>query len=120
MSKLTRSNDSFLTWIQAHERAWGNQTYSGRPTLEQMLSASVVVFWSRAGMEKTDMHHVVTLHADLTALEKHFARLLMFGETETSRNRVIAIFEGGKQVRIADVRVRFAPVDSGESERGNQ
>lgn len=111
MSNLPRSNDNFLSWVQAHERAWGNQTYSGRPTLEQMLSAAVVVFWSRVGMEKTDKHYIVTLHADLSALEKHFGRTLMFGETENNRNRVIAIFERGKQMRISEVRIRFSPAD---------
>ena len=115
MSNLMRSNDNFLSWVQAHERAWGNQTYSGRPTLEQMLSAAVVVFWSRVGMEKTDKHYIATLHADLSALEKHFGRLLMFGETESTRNRVIAIFEGGKQMRISEVRIRFTPVEGKDS-----
>lgn len=112
MSKLVRpSSDNFLTWVQAHERAWGNQSYTGRPTLEQMLASPVVVFWQRAGMEKTDKHYIVTLHDDLTKLEKHFARMLMFGANETNRSRVIAVFSDRQEMRIADVRVRFVPVD---------
>jgi hypothetical protein len=115
MNRFTPTPNTFLGWVQAHERAWGNQTYSGRPTLEQMLSAPVVVFWSRAGMEKSDKHYIVTLHDDLSALEKHFARLLMFAENDTARNRVVAIFEGGNQMRIAAVNVRFTPADPKET-----
>jgi hypothetical protein len=113
MPKPLRPADNFLSWVQTHERAWGTQTYAGRPTLEQILASPVVVFWQRSAADaKSDKHYVVTLHDNLSTLEKYFARQLMFSHAETARNRVIAIFDDRRQMQIVGVRIQFAPVNS--------
>ncbi len=112
MPRIIPPNSSnFLAWVQEHERAWSNLVYSGRPSLEEILTAPVVVFWKRAGTEKPDKHLVITLHPDLTQLEKHFARMLLFSPNELPRSQVVAIFQDRKQIRIAEVRIRFEPVE---------
>lgn len=105
------NNNNFLAWVQEHERAWSNLVYSGRPSLEEILTAPVVVFWKRVGIEKPDKHLVITLHPDLTQLEKHFSRLLLFSANEMPRSQVVAIFQERQQIRIAEVRIRFEPVE---------
>ena len=112
MTRIVPPNSSsFLVWVQEHERAWSNLVYSGRPSLEEILNAPVVVFWQRAGVEKPDRYFVITLHPDLTQLEKHFARMLLFSFNEPPRSQVAAIFQERRQMRIAEVRIRFEPVE---------
>jgi hypothetical protein len=105
------NSSSFLTWVQEHERAWGNLVYGGRPTLEEILNAPVVVFWRRTGTEKPDRYFVITLHSDLAQLEKYFARILLLSFNDPPRSQVAAIFQEQRQMRIAEVHVRFEPVE---------
>ncbi|HEX2907097.1 MAG TPA: hypothetical protein VHO69_09575 [Phototrophicaceae bacterium] len=48
---------SLIDYVQAHERMWGTEKYTGRPALAEILQAPVVAFWidkNIAGGAKTN------------------------------------------------------------------
>lgn len=100
----------FLDYVQDHERTWGNETYSGKPNLQDFLQASVVVFWQTIGAEKSIKEmprYTATLHKNLDELEAYFSKLLFRAQLEPPKQRVVQIFAQGKPVRIKSVRVEF-------------
>src|SRR5690242_10952032 len=95
----------FLDYVQEHERAWGNDTYTNRPNLQDFLGAGVVVFWMPVGVETP--RRTATLHKSLDELQDYFAKFLLRGTLEPPKQRIVQIFAQGKPVRIKGVRVEF-------------
>ncbi len=108
MAQSDRSE--FLALVQQHERAWGNETYPGRPTLETVLSAPVVAFWQLAASDKHANHPQITLHRDLHEIEEYFAKLLFRQSLPAPQRRLYKLYVDGQQMRVASVKFTFAPV----------
>jgi len=107
---MPTTEKNFLDYVQEHERTWGNETYTGKPNLQDFLQASVVVFWQTIGDEKNIKvapRYTATVHKDLSELEDYFAKLLFRAQVEPPKNRVVQIFANGKPVRIKGVKVEF-------------
>jgi hypothetical protein len=101
---------TFLDYVQDHERTWGNDTYPGKPNLQDFLQASVVVFWHTLAVEKSikeSPRYTATLHKHLNELEAYFGKLLFRAQVEPPKQRVVQIFANGKPVRIRGVKVEF-------------
>ncbi len=96
---------NFLDYVQEHERAWGNDTYTNRPNLQEFLQAAVVVFWMPVGVETP--RRTATLHKNLDELQDYFAKLLLRGTLEPPKQRIVQIFANGKPARIKGVKVEF-------------
>lgn len=99
----------FLGLVQEHERTWGTETYTNRPTLSDFLQAAVVVFWHPT--DKTNGRYTATLHKSLDEVEQYFAKLLFRAQLEVPKQRVYRIFAKTKEVRIKSVQVNFETVD---------
>ena len=100
----------FLDYVQDHERTWGNETYPGKPNLQDFLQAPVVVFWQTIGAEKSIKEaprYTATLHKSLDELEAYFSKLLFRAQLEPPKQRVVHIFAGGKPVRIKGIQIEF-------------
>lgn len=107
---MATAEKQFLDYVQEHERTWGNETYAGKPTLQDFLQAGVVVFWQAAGADKnikTVPRYIATIHNELNELEAYFAKLLFRAQVEPPKNRVVQIFTNGKPVRIKGVKIEF-------------
>lgn len=97
----------FIDYVQQHEREWGNETYSGRPSLDEILRAPVVIFWQPVDSKSTNGRRVVTLHNDLKEVQEHLEKLLIRSQLEFPRQRIYRMFAKGKQIRIKAVHVEF-------------
>lgn len=106
---------TFMEWVERHERAWGKDRYKGRPTLQQIIDAPVVVFWDDIKEKRDDNKYTVTLHQDLGLLNKHFARVLFLVNNDVPRLRCVRVFAQGKQQRITGLRVFFEAVNEEDS-----
>jgi hypothetical protein len=107
---MAAAEKQFLDYVQEHERTWGNDTYTGKPNLQDFLQADVVVFWQIVGAEKNIKaapRYTATIHAHLNELEDYFAKLLFRAQVEPPKNRVVQIFANWKPVRIKGVKVEF-------------
>lgn len=90
---------------QEHERAWGRESYTGRPTLEEIFASPVIVFWADTNDKQEDKRHTITLHDNLAELESHFLRLLF--ALDLPKRRPAKLFANGKKVRITGVKISF-------------
>jgi hypothetical protein len=102
--------DSLTAYIELHERTWGMKQYTGRPKLDAILKAPVVVFW-RANDGK-DERWTITLHENLLDLEKYFTRMLFRSNVEPPKRRVVKIFKEGKAVIVRSVKILFQEIES--------
>jgi hypothetical protein len=101
---------NFLDYVQDHERTWGNETYPGKPNLQDFLQAGVVVFWQNLGAEKNIKEaprYTATIHKSLNEVEDYFAKLLFRAQVEPPKQRIVQIFANGKPARIKGVKVEF-------------
>lgn len=104
---MASSSLNFYDWVQEHERTWGKRSYTGRPSLQSMMDAKVVVFWRTRDDKDKDRQYSVTLHNTLDDLQKYFARMLFTAIEVNPTRHVMAIFAEGKRVRIAGVQIEF-------------
>ena len=92
----------FFQMIQDHERGWGITEYTGRPSLQKLLEAPIVVFWRTT----KDQYPIATCHDSLDDVGKQMARQVILGE---KYDRTLSrIFRDKKLMRIASVNVEFA------------
>jgi hypothetical protein len=98
------NNQLFLKAIEEHERTWGTETYLRRPSLFQIMSSPVVVFWETPADKK---HLTITLHQNLQDIEKHFLRILVARDKKAPQKRITYVFENQEKVVIKGVRIVF-------------
>lgn len=65
-------NDEFMRAVELHERIWGVKRYPHRPSLSNILSSTVVVFWK----DVKQLSWRITLHEDLSGIEAEYKRIL--------------------------------------------
>jgi hypothetical protein len=98
------NNQLFLKTIEEHERSWGTESYVQRPSLFQIMSSPVVVFWETPADKK---HATITLHQSLQDIEKHFLRILVARNKKAPPKRITQVFENQEKVVIKGVRIVF-------------
>lgn len=103
--KTEKPRDEFMERVQTHERDWGNELYPDRPSLVDILSASVVTFWQPTDPKVKNPY--IVLYNDLREVEKWFIQTLMRVHVSSPDRRLIAIYENRRKVRIKSVRVEF-------------
>jgi hypothetical protein len=110
------SKDTFLSVVQQHERMWGMDSYPGRPDLEAILAAPVVAFWAGevkdAPRSKTTERYTVTLHNDLSDVERYITSLVLRLAIELPKRRLARLFVKGTEVRIKGVQVVFEKLET--------
>lgn len=106
---------TLIDFAQEHERAWGNEQYLNRPTLADILSAPVVVFW-KPNITTTDnlrtknpppIRETITLHQSLSDVEQFITRMVFRTGIQPFDKQLVRIFRGGKRVKIKGVRIIF-------------
>lgn len=112
MSQRRQQPSLFMSLVQDHEREWGTTIYDARPSLAEVISSPVVVFWQST--KKDEKRLTVSLHEDFDALQKYFFRLLLVSSSELPSRRVVRIFHNQTEQRITGFQVEFAPVNGEE------
>src|SRR5687768_2797894 len=91
--------------VQAHERGWGMEQYQNRPSLADMLSRPIVVFW--AGEDKTDKgRSTISVHDQVEELNEILLTRILAGKVSASSKRRLArLFVRQKTVQVTGVRL---------------
>ncbi|RMG73973.1 MAG: hypothetical protein D6711_09860 [Chloroflexi bacterium] len=98
-------NKKFMELVQTHERAWGKQTYPGRPDMFDIFQSPVVVFWEST--KESEQPYTITLHESLEAVEKYFLRLLFSRAIQTTDKRIAHVFQNQKRMVISEINIKF-------------
>jgi hypothetical protein len=112
MAETDDKKNSFLGYVEQHERVWGTQEYPGRPSLFDLINAKVVAFWHPSS--EGDKRLSVTVHEDMTDLNTFLARLLLHINEKPPDRRLARIFVGGRKARIKGVRLQLVDADNEE------
>jgi hypothetical protein len=95
---------NFIDRVQTHERNWGNNTYNGRPTLNDILTASVVIFWEHKDKKIAE---TITLHADLKDVERYFLRLMFTKQGLEGDRRISDVYQAQKRMIVRGIKIQF-------------
>jgi hypothetical protein len=101
---MSSKDETFLGWIQLHERAWGTENYKDRPSLRDMLDAPVLAFWYPA-RTKSNPRYTATIHQSLKGLHEYATYLLLHSSVRQPEARLARLFVDKRKVRIRGVRV---------------
>jgi hypothetical protein len=101
-----RDNRIFLDEVEKHERAWGSDSYTGRPGLSQIMGAKVVAFWYPSGSDD-DMHTTITIHKSLDDIHDYVTHLVWHTKERLPLVRLAKLFENQREIKIKGVKVVF-------------
>lgn len=104
IERKEKGRQIFMQFIEEHQRAWGRETYKGRPTLEQMLSSPVVAFWQPTSDE---MFFTATVHKELKEIEQYLLALLIHSEVRLPVLRLKRVFVNQQPKKIANISIEF-------------
>lgn len=109
--KTMDTPENFIELVQAHERAWGNDDYRGRPTLAEMLQALIVIWWKATDPAETRL--MASIHDDLETLNKYATRILLESRSALPERRLALIYADQKKTAVRRVHVEVIGVDEG-------
>lgn len=98
------TDETFMGWIQLHERAWGTEKYADRPTLKDMLNAPVLVFWYPHNRAH-DHRFTASVYPSMMEVNKHATLMLVESKFKVPARRIARLFVDQRRVRIRGVRV---------------
>jgi hypothetical protein len=108
--------ETFMDYVEHHERVWGHDAYTNRPKLQQILDAPIVVFWQDIGPENLQNRRFhVTLHNLLDEVEDFISKALQRTHTEMLEERIHRIFKNGIRIKIKRIRIEFEEANSQET-----
>ncbi len=104
------ANDSFMHYVELHERAWGMDKYPDRPSLQQLLTAPVVAFWYLH--DRRESRYVASLHQDLNELNAYVSSMVVHNsKVRVPERRLARLFVSRRPVVIKGVRLILAEVE---------
>ena len=98
----------FLEHVQKHERDWGNETYKGRPTLDQIFDAKVVSFWLPVN---GDTREIIILYKNMDDVEHYLNRMIFMASKFKPDKEFQRAFVDKRMVRIKSTKIVFGFVD---------
>jgi hypothetical protein len=116
-NSASQPKNDFMTTVQLHERSWGMENYAGRPSLEEILEAPVVVFWKQREVDNNQNKPKwkVTLYKDMQEMESYFVSMLFRMQVEVPDQVPARIFRNRQRMVIEGVKVTFKELPNGES-----
>ena len=111
------TNPAFLELVQLHERTWGTETYPGRPSLADLMSASIVVMWVTATplpspasvkqlRQTQPANFMLECYEDSDALNTSLLNLLMAGRPTThTGHRISKVYVNGEELEITGLKL---------------
>lgn len=97
---------------QKHEREWGDQTYTARPTLSEILSMPVVAFWRPlAGNDKREK---ITIHKDLKDIELFIHKMVFRIQVALPKETLSHVFVKNRLVRVQAIKIQWVAEESSE------
>ena len=100
------NNESFMDWIDLHERAWLHDRYEGQPISSEMAVAHVLAFWYPT--KASDKRYTASVHTNLRDLNTHLSKLLIECKFPPPEKRLARLFIGSPE-DVEDVRRAATP-----------
>jgi len=103
-----------MQYVQKHERDWGNKSYPGRPTLEDVMNARVVTFWqplNKHGSPDEPGREIIVIYEDLKAVESYLTRLIFLANKFRPDRQFLRAYVDQKQVKVKKARIQFGYVE---------
>lgn len=107
---MSDDNSNFLQTVQLHERAWGNDNYTGKPDLAALLSAKIVVFWQLPKRERWE----ATIHEHMKEIEEELTSALLRLSISAPRRTPARIYAKQRRVCITGMKITFAYCDENQ------
>jgi hypothetical protein len=98
-----RQNDTFMGFVELNERAWGTDSYPGRPRLEEILRARVVAFWQHS--RNRDPAYRVSIHENLLEIHEWASQTLIDSKNRMPEKRLTRLYVDKRRARIKGVRI---------------
>lgn len=102
---MSKSDDTFLGFVELNERAWGTESYVGRPKLQEILDARVVVFWHST--KRRDPGLRISVYPDLKALHHYTSRMLIHSNTQQPDRRIARVYVDRRRMRLKGIKLVF-------------
>jgi hypothetical protein len=107
---MREKTETFMNWVQLHERAWGNEVYPGRPSLDAIMGAPCVTFWRPLVGKYRNERYLIRLYTRQAELEHYLLRQLYRSPLEMTKERLSRIFIHRQLYAIERVRLYLKPV----------
>jgi len=105
LDKQKAQEREFMRFVEQHERAWGTESYKGRPSLNQLLEAKVVAFWHPTS---DAMYPTATIHKDIGEINDYVTHLVWHSVKERlPLLRLEAVFVNKRQRKIKAVKILY-------------
>ena len=103
------AGESFMSWIDLHERAWLNDRYEGQPTSSEMAVAHVIAFWYPT--KASDKRYTASIHYNLRDLNSYLSKLIIECKFHPPEKRLARLFIDGEPRQIRGVRIVLDEVE---------
>lgn len=107
---MAKTSDTFLDWVQLHERVWGTEIYPGKPSLEQIMDAPVVTFWRPMHKRDKNLRYKIRLHTSLKDVERYYTKLMFRSGIEQPKETIARIYVEQERYTVQAVRILFKQV----------
>ncbi len=105
INKQKAQEREFMKYVERHERAWGMESYKGRPTLTQLVEAKIVAFWHPTSQ---NMNHTATIHKHIDEIDEYLTHLVWHSAKErVPLLRLEAVFVDKAQMVIKGIKVIY-------------
>lgn len=98
-----KGGETFVGFVELNERAWGTNSYPGRPTLHEILTSKIVAFWRTD--QKRDHAYRVTLHTTLRDINNYASAIVLHSNTRTPERRLMRLYVDQRRVVIRGVKL---------------
>ncbi len=103
---MTKKDEKpFIEIVEAHERAWGKDSYPNRPSLSELLNAPVLALWKSPNPQDERLR--ATVHQNTDSINKHITRLVIHSRLEMPTHRLAAVYINQKKAAIRSVSVEL-------------
>lgn len=107
---MRRDSQTFIELVQRHEREWGTASYPQRPTLAELLAATVVAWWRKED-DTSETRLMATVHEDLDMLNKYATRLLLHSTRAPIQRRLAMVHIHQKRASIRGVTLHIVETE---------
>jgi hypothetical protein len=104
LDRKERGKREFMAMVEQHQKAWGNETYKGKPTLQQIMDARIVVFWRPTNEA---MYLTITIHNDLSEINDYLVALILHTKTRLPVLRLDSVFVGKIPRKVKSVTINW-------------
>ena len=104
LDRKERGKREFMAMVEQHQKAWGNETYKGKPTLQQIMDSPVVAFWHPTN---ESMYLTITLHRDLSEINDYMVALILHTKTRLPVLRLDSVFVSKVPRKVKSVTINW-------------